>query len=91
MDMTPWAKLMKYAHLHEVNPDKYPAYREPVEYSKFLGNIKDLLKGFFGADGVLSQMFIFFYNNPALMFLISFGLAFGSFNLVRYALKCAKM
>lgn len=83
---------MRYAHLHEVNPDKYPSGRVPVEMSTFIGDIKELMLGFFGGnDSILGRMFIFFLNNPVLVFLIAFGLAYGSFNLARYALKVAKM
>ena len=87
-----WRKIMQYAHLHEVNPDKYPKGRVPVEMSEFVSDIKDLMVGFFGgADSVLGKMFIFFLDNPVLVFMISFGLAFGAFNLAKYALKVAKM
>lgn len=87
-----WRKIMQYAHLHEVNPDKYPAGRVPVEMSEFLSDIKELMAGFFGgSDSILGILFIFFLDNPVLVFLIAFGLAFGSFNLARYALKVAKM
>lgn len=83
---------MQYAHLHEINPDKYPATRVPIEMWDFLDKIKELMNGFFGGnDSVLGRMFIFFLDNPVLVFLISFALAYGSFNLLRYTLKVAKM
>lgn len=87
-----WRKIMQYAHLHEVNPDKYPAGRVPVEMSEFLSDIKELMTGFFGgSDSILGRLFVFFLDNPVLVFLIAFGLAFGAFNLARYSLKIAKM
>lgn len=87
-----WRKIMQYAHLHEVNPDRYPAGRVPVEMSEFVSDVKDLMNGFFGgSDSVLGRLFIFFLDNPVLVFLIAFGLAYGSFGLARYALKVAKM
>jgi len=86
-----WRKIMRYAHLHEVNPDKYPAGRVPVEMSEFISDMKDFMAGFFGGDdSILGRMFIFFLNNPVLVFLIAFGLAYGSFNLLRYAFRVTK-
>lgn len=82
---------MRNAHLHAVNPDKYPAGRVPVEMSEFLSDIRELMEGFFGGyDSVLGRMFIFFIDNPVLVFLIAFGCAYGAFNLGRYALKVAR-
>lgn len=91
MENNTWRKIMRYAHLHEINPEKYPAGRVPVEMSEFLSDIKDLMAGFFGGDdSILGRMFIFFMNNPVLVFLIAFGLAYGSFNLLRYAFRVTK-
>lgn len=87
-----WRKILRYSHLHEINPDKYPAGRVPVEMSEFLSDIKDFMAGFFGGyDSVLGKMFIFFLDNPVLVFLIAFGLAYGSFDLLRYTFRVSKM
>lgn len=85
-------KIMQYAHLHEYNPDKYPATRVPIEMRAFLDDIKELMLGFFGGnDSILGRVFIFFVDNPILVFISAFGLAFGSFSLIVYTLKTARM
>lgn len=83
---------MQYAHLHEYNPDKYPNNRVPLEMWDFLDKIKQLMSAFFGGDeSILGRMFIFFIDNPVLVFMISFALAYGAINLARYSFKVAKM
>lgn len=92
MENVVWKKIMQYAHLHEVNPDKYPAGRVPVEMSTLISDFKELMLGFFGgSDSVLGRLFIWFIDNPMLVLLIAFGCAYGSINLARRAMRVAKM
>lgn len=87
-----WNKFMRYAHLHQINPNKYPSGRVPVEFSEFMADLKELMRGFFSdSDSIIGSMFIFFLDNPVLFFLISFGCAFGAFSLIRKALRVASL
>lgn len=87
-----WNKFMRYAHLHQVNPNKYPSGRVPVEFSEFMADLKDLMRGFFtDSDSILGSMFVFFLDNPVLFFLLSFGFAFGAFSLIRNALRVSSL
>lgn len=84
-------KFFDYAYRHNLNPDKYPAGRVPVEFSDFKANLLELMAGFFGTDGILYRLFVFFFDNPILVFLLGFGFALGAFNLIRYSIKISRM
>lgn len=87
-----WRKIMKYSQLHANNPDKYPAWREPYEWSGFLSDLKSLIAAFFtDSDSILGKLGLFFLDNPMLAFLLGFGFAFCAFNVVRSALKISRM
>lgn len=82
-----WSKFIRYRHLHEVNPDKYPIGRVPVEMSEFIANLKDIMFDWFGEDSILDSFCIFIWDNPILVFLLAVGLAFCSLRLIKYALQ----
>lgn len=83
---------MKYTLLHENNPDKYPAWREPYEWTEFLSNLKSLMAAFFtDSDSILGKLGLFFLDNPIIAFLLGCGFAFCAFNVVRSALKTSRM
>ena len=81
-----WGKIMRYYHLHQVNPDRYPEWRNTFEWSEFTNGLKEWMSAFFtDSDSVFNLIFLFFLNNPALVYLISFGCAFGAFSLLKRA------
>lgn len=87
-----WRKIMKYSQLHANNPDKYPEWREPYEWSGFLGDLRSLMAAFFtDNDSILGKLGLFFLDNPMLAFLLGCGFAFCAFNVVRSALKTSRL
>lgn len=87
-----WRKIMKYSQLHANNPDKYPEWRTPYEFSEFLSDLKAMIAAFFiDSDSVLGKLGLFFLDNPLLAFLLGCGFAFCAFNVVRSALKTSHL
>lgn len=82
---------MRYSLEHHNNPDKYPAWRTPWEWSEFMENLRAWIAAFFtDNDSILGDFVLFILDNPMLAFLLGVGFAFGAFNLVRSALKTAR-
>ena len=87
-----WRKILKYSMLHQNNPDKYPAWRTPWEWSEFMSFLKSWISAFFtDNDCIFGRLVLWFLDNPMLAFLLGCGFAFCSFNIVRSALKATRL
>lgn len=89
--MSTWDKIMRYALEHNRDPDKYPFWHTPVEWSHFKEDLSSWISAFFtDSDSILGKFFLFLVNNPILVFLLGVGFAFGAFNILRSVFKTAR-
>lgn len=92
LKLTHWEKIMRYYTEHQHNPDKYPEWRNTHEWSAFVKYLRAFISAFFtDKDSILGKMFLFFLDNPILNFILGVAFAFFAFNLVRSALRTARV
>lgn len=85
-----WRKIMRYYTEHQHNPDKYPEWRNTIEWSEFMDGLKAWINGIFvGDDSILGNVFLFFLNNPCLAFLLYCGMAFGAVALLHRSFRAS--
>ena len=87
-----WNKIMRYYTEHQRDPDKYPAWRTTGEWAEFMEYLKTWISAFYtDNDSILGHFFYFLVNNPLPAFLLGLAFTYFGFNLLRSALRVARL